>query len=88
MPPRGEAFDQRGMARDRVGVGGACDAVGVGHIRDLLLDEPYRVSDGVHGIGIFIFHFDVELVFEVENDVDQPRRVHLEVLQDVRFLVD
>jgi hypothetical protein len=51
-------------------------------------DQPHAVADGVHRIDLLVRDLDVELVLEGEHDIDQPRRVHLEIVEDVRLVPD
>ena len=51
-------------------------------------DELHGVAHGVHRVGILVLDLDVESVLEVEDDVDQSGRVHLEVLEDVGAVPD
>jgi hypothetical protein len=43
-------------------------------------DHPNRVADGVHLVHFLVGDLDAELVLEGEHDVDEARRVDLEVL--------
>src|SRR5262249_11468605 len=49
----------------------------------LRVDDAHGVADGAHLIGVLVAELDVELALHLEDDVDEPCRVDLELLEDV-----
>src|SRR5262249_1365305 len=47
-------------------------------------DQLHGVAHRVHGVHVVIRDLDAELVLERQHDVHEARRVHLEIVQDMR----
>src|SRR5688572_23150981 len=87
---RASASPSRDHMRESVIVSGPeRSAAGLGR------DHLDRVSDGADLVRIVVAELDAEGVLQLEHDVDEPGRVHLEILEDAglearirqRFLV-